>query len=60
VVATPGRLDDLLSKYELFDLRELEVSFTRTLAVQGQRRTADWVVRAIRMVWLGAVGSAGR
>ena len=60
VVATPGRLDDLLSKYELFDLRELEVSFTRTLAVQGQRRTADWVVRAIRMIWLGAVGSAGR
>lgn len=26
VVATPGRLDDLLARYELFDLRELEVS----------------------------------
>ena len=25
VVATPGRLDDLLARYDLFDLRELEV-----------------------------------
>ena len=27
IVATPGRLDDLLAKYELFDLKELEVRY---------------------------------
>jgi ATP-dependent RNA helicase DDX55/SPB4 len=36
VVATPGRLDDLLSKYELFDLRELEVMNTRNLSLLSQ------------------------